>query len=142
MFFFCQDFAIEDVLNEYDVDKDGFITLTEFIGTVRNEGRAILSFSPPPINSLQSACCFKLLFFVWKSGESPTQWEIEESVRFQDLYDQDQNGKLDRDEQLRWVAPNSYGSAREEVSFSASIKVSWKKNMSVLYTYQVFISLY
>ncbi|XP_032438941.1 reticulocalbin-2 [Xiphophorus hellerii] len=81
---YMADFAIEDVLNEYDVDKDGFITLTEFIGTVRNE------------------------------GESPTQWEIEESVRFQDLYDQDQNGKLDRDEQLRWVAPNSYGSAREE----------------------------
>lgn len=49
MFFFCQDFAIEDVLNEYDVDKDGFITLTEFIGTVRNEGRAILSFFPPQL---------------------------------------------------------------------------------------------
>ncbi|XP_054889999.1 reticulocalbin-2 isoform X2 [Poeciliopsis prolifica] len=94
---YMADFAIEDVLNEYDADKDGFITLTEFIGNVRNE------------------------------GESPTHWEIEESVRFKDLYDQDQNGKLDRDEQLRWVAPNSYGSAREEVRFSASISNSWKK---------------
>ncbi|XP_008410524.1 reticulocalbin-2 [Poecilia reticulata] len=81
---YMADFAVEDVLNEYDADKDGFITLAEFIGTVHNE------------------------------GESPTQWEIEESVRFKDLYDQDQNGKLDREEQLRWVAPNSYGSAREE----------------------------
>ncbi|KAM4733323.1 reticulocalbin-2 isoform 1-T2 [Anableps anableps] len=81
---YMADFAIEDVLNEYDTDKDGFITLREFIGNVRNE------------------------------GESPSQWEIEETVRFKELYDQDENGRLDRDEQLRWVAPNSYGSAREE----------------------------
>ncbi|XP_066540450.1 reticulocalbin-2 [Hoplias malabaricus] len=79
------DFAIEDVLSEYDVDKDGFISLSEFIGDLRaNE------------------------------GEEPSQWEIEETVRFKDLYDQDKDGKLNRDEQLRWVAPNSYGSAREE----------------------------
>lgn len=37
-------------------------------------------------------------------------------MRFKDLYDQDKDGKLNRDEQLRWVAPNSYGTAREEVS--------------------------
>lgn len=36
-------------------------------------------------------------------------------MRFKDLYDQDKDGKLNREEQLRWVAPNSYGSAREEV---------------------------
>lgn len=78
------DFAIEDVLAEYDTDKDGFISLTEFIGDVRGD------------------------------GESPSQWEIEETVRFKDLYDQDKDGKLNREEQLRWVAPNSYGSAREE----------------------------
>ncbi|XP_012726951.2 reticulocalbin-2 [Fundulus heteroclitus] len=81
---YMADFAIEDVLNEYDTDKDGFITLSEFIGNVRNE------------------------------GESPSQWELEETVRFKELYDQDKDGRLDRDEQLRWVAPNSYGSAREE----------------------------
>lgn len=77
------DFTIEDVLTEYDTDKDGFISLSEFIGDVRE-------------------------------GSDPSQWEIEETVRFQDLYDQDKDGKLKREEQLRWVAPNSYGSAREE----------------------------
>ncbi|XP_077954082.1 reticulocalbin-2-like [Gasterosteus aculeatus] len=82
------DFAIENVLNEYDTDKDGLINLNEFIGDVRED--------------------------------SPSQWAIEETVRFQDLYnycqynDQDKDGVLNRDEQLRWVAPNSYGSAREE----------------------------
>nr|XP_020487010.1 reticulocalbin-2 [Labrus bergylta]XP_020487011.1 reticulocalbin-2 [Labrus bergylta]XP_020487012.1 reticulocalbin-2 [Labrus bergylta] len=79
------DFAIEDVLGEYDSDKDGFISLSEFIGDVRGDGE-----------------------------DSPSQWEIEERVRFKDLYDQDKDGKLNREEQLRWVAPNSYGSAREE----------------------------
>lgn len=78
------DFAIEDVLAEYDTDKDGFISLSEFIGDVRGD------------------------------DDSPSQWEIEETVRFKDLYDQDKDGKLNREEQLRWVAPNSYGSAREE----------------------------
>ncbi|XP_056137495.1 reticulocalbin-2 [Lampris incognitus] len=79
------DFAIEDVLSDYDTDKDGFISLSEFIGDVRSH-----------------------------DGSAPSQWEIEETVRFKDLYDQDKDGKLNRDEQLRWVAPNSYGSAREE----------------------------
>lgn len=41
-------------------------------------------------------------------------------MRFKDLYDQDKDGKLNREEQLRWVAPNSYGSAREEVSLRCS----------------------
>uniref|UniRef100_A0A8C2DW69 Proline-serine-threonine phosphatase interacting protein 1a n=1 Tax=Cyprinus carpio TaxID=7962 RepID=A0A8C2DW69_CYPCA len=79
------DFAIEDVLSEYDLDKDGFISLSEFIGDLRANEQ-----------------------------EEPSQWEVEETVRFKDLYDQDKDGKLNRDEQLRWVAPNSYGSAREE----------------------------
>uniref|UniRef100_A0A669BZY2 Reticulocalbin 2 n=1 Tax=Oreochromis niloticus TaxID=8128 RepID=A0A669BZY2_ORENI len=78
------DFAIEDVLSEYDTDKDGFISLSEFIGDVRGDDGA------------------------------PSKWEIEETVRFKELYDQDKDGKLNREEQLRWVAPNSYGSAREE----------------------------
>ncbi|XP_030621900.1 reticulocalbin-2 [Chanos chanos] len=82
------DFAIEDVLTEYDQDKDGFISLSEFIGDIRaNE------------------------------GDDPSQWEIEETVRFKDLYDQDRDGKLNREEQLCWVAPNSYGSAREEAIY-------------------------
>ncbi|XP_075998109.1 reticulocalbin-2 isoform X2 [Genypterus blacodes] len=78
------DFAIEDVLSEYDMDQDGFISLSEFIGDVRDD------------------------------EEAPSQWEVEETIRFQELYDQDSDGKLNREEQLRWVAPNSYGSAREE----------------------------
>ncbi len=41
-------------------------------------------------------------------------------MRFKDLYDQDKDGKLNREEQLRWVAPNSYGSAREEVRLDCS----------------------
>ncbi|XP_070686204.1 reticulocalbin-2 [Pempheris klunzingeri] len=81
------DFAIEDVQGEYDTDKDGFISLSEFIGDVRSD------------------------------EDSPSQWEIEETVRFKELYDQDKDGKLNREEQLRWVAPNSYGSAREEALY-------------------------
>ena len=49
------------------------------------------------------------------AADSASQWETEETVRFKDLYDQDKDGKLNREEQLRWIAPNSYGSAREEV---------------------------
>lgn len=38
LFFFLKDFAIEDVLSEYDTDTDGFISLSEFIGDVRGDG--------------------------------------------------------------------------------------------------------
>ncbi|XP_077568264.1 reticulocalbin-2 [Stigmatopora nigra] len=78
------DFAIEDVLSDYDLDHDGMISLKEFIGDLGHE------------------------------EDSPSQWELEETVRFEDLYDQDKDGMLNRDEQLRWIAPNSYGAAREE----------------------------
>ncbi|XP_062403076.1 reticulocalbin-2 [Sardina pilchardus] len=81
---YMADFAIEDVLVEYDADQDGFISLKEFIGDISPDGGDI------------------------------TQWEIEETVRFKDLYDQDGDGKLNKEEQLLWVAPNSYGSARQE----------------------------
>lgn len=40
LFFFSnKDFTIEDVLDEYDSDKDGFISLSEFIGDVRGDGK-------------------------------------------------------------------------------------------------------
>ncbi|KAG9340717.1 hypothetical protein JZ751_020307 [Albula glossodonta] len=48
--------------------------------------------------------------------DKPSQWEIEETIRFEHLYDQDKDGQLNREEQLRWVAPNSYSAAREEVN--------------------------
>ncbi|XP_061679724.1 reticulocalbin-2 isoform X2 [Syngnathoides biaculeatus] len=81
---YMADFAIEDVLTDYDSDQDGLIDLKEFIGDLRPE------------------------------EDAPSQWEVEETVRFKDLYDQDKDGKLNREEQLRWIAPNSYGAAREE----------------------------
>lgn len=56
-----------------------------------------------------------VICYFFSSADTPSQWEIEETVRFKDLYDQDKDGQLNREEQLRWVAPNSYGSAREEV---------------------------
>ena len=65
---------------------------------------------------------------LFPTGDDPSQWEIEETVRFKDLYDQNRDGKLNRDEQLRWVAPNSYGSAREEVCRHESPSASVKEN--------------
>lgn len=41
-FVFSKDFTIEDVLAEYDADKDEFISLSEFIGDVRGDGEAIM----------------------------------------------------------------------------------------------------
>ncbi|KAJ8417335.1 hypothetical protein AAFF_G00285620 [Aldrovandia affinis] len=79
------DFTIEDVLNEYDKDNDGLISIKEFLGDLRTN-----------------------------VDDEPSQWEIEETIRFEHLYDQDKDGQLNREEQLRWVAPNSYSSAREE----------------------------
>ena len=58
-------------------------------------------------------CCNCVI--VAQGDSTPSQWEVEETVRFKELYDQDHDGKLNPQEQLRWVAPNSYGSAREEV---------------------------
>ncbi|KAL4658722.1 reticulocalbin-2-like [Arapaima gigas] len=77
------DYTIEDVLHEYDKDKDGLISLLIFLGSLEADNK-------------------------------PSQWEIDETIRFKDLYDQDKDSQLNREEQLRWVAPNSYVAAREE----------------------------
>nr|XP_023666918.1 reticulocalbin-2 [Paramormyrops kingsleyae] len=79
------DYTIEDVLHEYDKDRNGLISLEEFLGDIRTN-----------------------------ADDKPSQWEVDETVRFKELYDQDKDGQLNREEQLRWVAPNSYVSAREE----------------------------
>lgn len=101
------------MLSEYDTDKDGFISLREFLGDIRGDGATTQML----LRSHVYACgTFFELLFLFLLEESPSQWEIEETVRFKDLYDQDKDGKLNREEQLRWVAPNSYGSAREEVN--------------------------
>lgn len=117
IYLFLKDFAIEDVLSEYDADKDGFISLREFIGDIRGDGKATeaiwhSSLSIFVVNLLITY----VLILIILSEDSPSQWEIEETVRFKDLYDQDRDGKLNREEQLRWVAPNSYGASREEVN--------------------------
>lgn len=83
------------------------------------------------LRRLNQACSLFVLFLVcavltflfflcifFQSDGAPSKWEIEETVRFKELYDQDKDGKLNREEQLRWIAPNSYGSAREEVMSS------------------------
>lgn len=136
--YFPQEFTIEDVLAEYDLDKDEFISLSEFIGDVRGEGKmtddslkkkilvSVCYSSCQPLNSVNT-------FFVSLCpGESPSQWEIEETVRFKELYDQDKDGRLNRGEQLRWVAPNSYGSAREEVSLACILTWDSKDQLSII----------
>lgn len=53
-------------------------------------------------------------------------------MRFKDLYDQDKDGRLNREEQLRWVAPNSYGSAREEVSLMCVLACDGKDQLTLV----------
>lgn len=79
-----------------------------------------------PLHSVNTVSFFVCLC----SGESPSQWEVEETVRFKDLYDQDKDGRLNREEQLRWVAPNSYGSAREEVSLACVLACDGKDQLT------------
>lgn len=80
--------------------------------------------------------------------DAPSQWEVEETVRFKDLYDQDKDGKLNREEQLRWIAPNSYGAAQEEVRLDlnvkfciASICLMTECSFLILVTIRLFTSL-
>lgn len=133
------------MLNEYDTDKDGFISLREFIGDVRGDGKTTEMFLRCGI--IQYVYCSLPLPnpvfvtfvppFSFLSDDSPSRWEIEETVRFKDLYDQDKDGKLNREEQLRWVAPNSYGSAREEVNLIL-ITFSRKSHIKMIYIIYIY----
>ena len=120
------------MLSEYDSDKDGFISLSEFIGDVRGDGKitdVILKYRRICLLLVSSGIPILFCFLLFEE-DTPSQWEIEETVRFKDLYDHDKDGKLNREEQLRWVAPNSYGSAREEVRLTVCLQFYWHNSLN------------
>lgn len=50
-------------MSEYDTDKDGFISLSEFIGDVRGNGKAEIKPSMQPFRSLSRLCSVNISLF-------------------------------------------------------------------------------
>jgi len=82
------DTLIDMTLNEKDKNKDGYIDLKEFIGD--DDGQ---SFKQPG-----------------------TEWYTTEKSRFNDEYDLNHDGKLDRDEMRAWLTPNLVDTAGDEAT--------------------------
>ncbi|KAJ7311235.1 hypothetical protein JRQ81_006848 [Phrynocephalus forsythii] len=75
-------------LEEHDKNGDGYVSLEEFLGDYRRDPTA---------------------------REDP-EWILVEKDRFSNDYDKDKDGKLNREELLRWVIPNNEGIAQEEAA--------------------------
>ncbi|XP_032089569.1 reticulocalbin-2 [Thamnophis elegans] len=83
---YMKEFVIQEGLEEHDKDRDGFISLGEFLGDYRRDPTA---------------------------KEDP-EWIVVEEDRFKNDYDKDKDGKLNAKELLAWVMPNNEGLAQEE----------------------------
>ncbi|XP_043933398.1 reticulocalbin-2 [Protopterus annectens] len=85
---YMEDYVIQEALEEHDKDGDGFVSLNEFLGDYRRDPGA---------------------------KEDP-EWIIVEIDRFENDYDANGDGKLDRKELLSWVIPNNKDVALDEAT--------------------------
>lgn len=83
---YMTDYVIQDALDEHDRDKDGFVSLAEFLGDYRKDPGA----------------------------EHDPEWVTAEKDRFENDYDKDKDGKLNRQELLLWIVPNNQDIALDE----------------------------
>jgi len=74
---------VEETMEDLDKDKDGFLTLEEFLGDYKPEEETE------------------------KGKENPPEWVAEEEKRFKEDYDMDQDGRLDREELKKWIVPET-----------------------------------
>ncbi|XP_060709869.1 reticulocalbin-2 [Hemiscyllium ocellatum] len=83
---YMKEYVIQDALDEHDRDKDGFISLEEFLGDYRKDPGA----------------------------EEDPEWVTVERDRFENDYDKDKDGKLNQEELLLWIIPNNQDIAHDE----------------------------
>ncbi|XP_007906433.1 reticulocalbin-2 [Callorhinchus milii] len=83
---YMMDYVIQDALDEHDQDKDGFISLEEFLGDYKKDPNV----------------------------QDDPEWVSVERDRFENDYDKNTDGKLDPQELQAWVVPNNLEVAGEE----------------------------
>ncbi|XP_069758643.1 reticulocalbin-2 [Narcine bancroftii] len=83
---YMTDYVIQDALDEHDQNNDGFVSLEEFLGDYRKDPGAV---------------------------EDP-EWVTVEKDRFENDFDKDKDGKLNRHELLLWIVPNNQDIANDE----------------------------
>lgn len=66
------------IFTDIDRDKDGFVSLKEFLGEYTEE-----------------------------DGSETPEWVNEETKRFNEEYDKNKDGKLDKDEVKEWILPET-----------------------------------
>jgi len=81
-----KDIVIKETMDDIDKDKDGFISVDEYIGDMFN-----------PAN-----------------GEEEPEWIDTERNQFAEYRDKNKDGKLDADEVRDWILPDDYNHAEAE----------------------------
>ncbi|XP_072138882.1 reticulocalbin-2 [Mobula birostris] len=83
---YMTDYVIQDALDEHDHNKDGFVSLEEFLGDYRKD----------------------------PDSDGDPEWVTVEKDRFENDYDIDKDGKLNKEELLLWIVPNNQDIAQDE----------------------------
>uniref|UniRef100_A0A915IKQ1 Reticulocalbin-3 n=1 Tax=Romanomermis culicivorax TaxID=13658 RepID=A0A915IKQ1_ROMCU len=87
---------INNALKDKDKNSDGYIDLDEYLADK----------APPSSNVKPSLCPY--------AGNRDEEWLTTEKFKFNEEYDQNKDGKLDRMEMKRWLVPDHQETAKEE----------------------------
>ncbi|WP_395239546.1 EF-hand domain-containing protein, partial [Salmonella sp. s54412] len=77
-----------EIFNGIDQDDDGFVSLDEYLGDAKDE----------------------------ESNSEPPKWREDEKEIFSNERDMDKDGKLNREEALKWLFPGNYDPLDSETS--------------------------
>ena len=126
-----KDIVIEETIADMDKNKDGRITLEEYISKYMYPHPPFLSLSPSLSLSLSLGChslpliiviCFLFHYtsddiwpqFEHEDGAEEPEWVKTEREHFSKHRDKDGDGSLDKDEISNWISPPDYDHAHAE----------------------------
>jgi len=112
-----QHIVIQETMNDIDKDKDGFVSLEEYIADM---------YHPDP-----------------RRGEEPVEWVETEKEQFKEYRDKDKDGKLNLEEVKDWIIPPDYDHTDSETKhliFEADVdKDGELSKAEILEKYDVFV---
>lgn len=112
-----QHIVIQETMNDIDKDKDGFVSLEEYIADM---------YHPDP-----------------RRGEEPVEWVETEKEQFKEYRDKDKDGKLNLEEVKDWIIPPDYDHTDSETKhliFEADVdKDGQLSKAEILEKYDVFV---
>ena len=107
-----RDVVIDETMEDMDKDKDGYVTIDEYLSKCPRVTASLLGAGLSPA-SLSSPDDLWPQYEREQAGEEP-DWVSSEREQFTNYRDKDKDGKLNKREIADWVLPEDFDHAKAE----------------------------